>query len=89
MRLVFLLAFTGAFFALASMPALADNPPRYHINRGEYRPLWVFYDYPHGIPQNANDPKKPGYRYYPYYEHRSTPPQDRYDRRKPQRYPVR
>ena len=60
----------------------ADDYPR-------YRPLWTFYYYPRGIPQNLYDPKSPGYRYYPYYEYRSSYPQDQYDRSKVQRYPVR
>lgn len=81
------------------MFALGANPPRYHNATGssvtysppvEYRaPLWVFYDYPRGIPENKYNPKTPGYRYYPYFRFRSDYPRDHYDRNKSQRYPVR
>lgn len=64
-------------------PPVTDDCPRY------YSPLWTFYYYPRGVPQNLYDPKTPGYRYYPYFMYRSDYPRDHYDRTKSQRYPVR
>lgn len=55
----------------------------------QYTPLWEFTDYPKGIPKTRYDPKKPGYRYYPYSRYRTSPPQGHYNRYKRSRYPVR
>lgn len=101
MRLALLCAIAGAVCALAPMSALAQTAPRFHgssgasmtyappVDHGSYTPLWVFYDYPRGIPKNKYDANTPGYRYYPYAPYRTSAPRDHYNRYKSQWYPVR
>jgi len=69
---------------LCAAPAAAQT--RYHETYS--RPLWVFYEYPKGIPANKYDAKTPGYKYYPY-SYRTDYPRDGYNRNKSARYPVR
>lgn len=76
--------YSGGDYAPRPSPPVADE-----YSADYPRPMWTFYEYPRGIPQNLYDPKTPGYRYYPYSTYRSYYPRDQYNRNKVQRYPVR